>query len=170
MVYATTHNLPIIMTFYVQKRMPFWYTNFQNSPYRGKEGGGLYPTYTLPRSVALLPRFAPCSKILATPLALMELRRHNKKKGGGEKTRETVGDATTYNLTLKIMTFNVQKNAILIHTISKHLSTVHTLSLLGLFAPSLWPPLKNPAYTTVISVVKEGTMGHAPPPPSLIGE
>ena len=27
------------MPFYVQK-MPFWYTNFQNSPYRGKGGGG----------------------------------------------------------------------------------------------------------------------------------
>ena len=47
----------------------------------------------------------------------------------------------------------------------KNLSTVHTLSLLGLFAPSLWPPLKNPGYTTVISVAKEGTRGHPPPPP-----
>ena len=33
LVCATTHNLPLITTFNVQK-LQFWYTNFQKSPYR----------------------------------------------------------------------------------------------------------------------------------------
>ena len=35
-LYANSHNLPLIMTFNVQKKGEFWYTIFKKSPYRGR--------------------------------------------------------------------------------------------------------------------------------------
>ena len=57
LVYATTHNLPVIMTLNEQKHAILIHELKKKSPYRW--GGD-----TLPRSVALLPRFSPRGQIL----------------------------------------------------------------------------------------------------------
>ena len=59
LVYATTHNLPIIMTFNAQKNKFSTTNKKKKSPYRGK--GEV--DHTHPPPVALLPRLAHCSKI-----------------------------------------------------------------------------------------------------------
>ena len=65
LVWATAHNLPLIMIFNVQMGMPCWYTNIQKSPYHGR--GTIF--FFWPAS---LPRFRlpppPHWKILASPL------------------------------------------------------------------------------------------------------
>ena len=60
LVYATTHKLPLTMTFNVQK-MLFWYTNFRKSAYT-----------PLPHPPLVLA--SPCLKIIATPPVVLYQR------------------------------------------------------------------------------------------------